>query len=708
MDKYSKRKFILEGLDCANCAAKIESKVKQLPHIVSATVNFMMKTLTIEIQDKAHIDSLVKQVKETVTSLEPHVEVIEQNGDNHAHSHTHDHGDGDKSGMVRRLILGVILFIIPITMPLSLAVKVVLYGTAYLVIGSDIVLLAMKNIIRGQVFDENFLMTIATIGAFAIGEYPEGVAVMLFYKIGELFQDMAVNKSRKSITALMDIRPDFAHLQVEGESVKVSPEDVHIGDIILVKPGERVPLDGMIIKGNAMVDTSALTGESMPRSVGVGDEALSGFINQNGVIEVKVTKNFGQSTVSKILELVQNASNNKAKTENFITKFARHYTPVVVGAAALIAIVPPFIIRGATFSDSIYKALVFLVISCPCALVISIPLGFFGGIGAASKNGILIKGSNYLEALNQIDTVVFDKTGTLTRGEFSVTDIRANGSFSNDDLLRYTAYIESYSNHPIALSIIKEYGQEINQESVKDYKEVAGHGITATIEGKRVVAGNSKLMEEEKIKYDHEEGIVGTIVHVAVDHIYAGLIVIADTIKEDAISSIEELKSMGIKQMIMLTGDHEGVAQEVGKTLQMDQVYSGLLPHEKLEKLEQIYARKAAEKKITFVGDGINDAPVLARADVGIAMGGLGSDAAIEAADIVIMTDEPSKIATAIRIAKQTQKIVWQNIIFALGVKLIVLLLGAWGVATMWEAVFADVGVSVLAILNSIRVLRAR
>lgn len=707
MNDYNKRQFILEGLDCASCADKIEIKVKQLPDVGEVTVNFVLKTLTVEIKDKDYIDGLIKQIKETVKSIEPHVEVIEQEND-HGHTHDHSHGDMDKKGMVIRLVLGIILFMVPITMTLSPATTIMFYAAAYLVIGSDVVLIAIRNITKGQIFDENFLMTIATIGAFAIGEYPEGVAVMLFYKVGELFQDIAVNKSRRSITALMDIRPDFAHLQVEGESVKVSPEEVHIGDIILVKPGERVPLDGIVIKGHSMVDTSALTGESMPRRVEEGSEALSGFINQSGVLEVRVTKDFGQSTVSKVLELVQNASNNKAKTENFITKFARHYTPGVVGAAALIATLPPFVISGATFSDSVYKALVFLVISCPCALVISIPLGFFGGIGAASKNGILIKGSNYLEALNHVDTVVFDKTGTLTKGEFSVTDMRPNGDFSKSDLLKYTAYIESYSNHPIALSIIKEYGEEINQESIKNYEEVSGQGIKATIDGKRVLAGNSKLMRGENIQYQDETGIVGTIIHVAVDHVYVGLIVIADTIKEDALSSIMQLKSMGIKQTVMLTGDNQKVAESVGKALQIDQVYAGLLPHEKLEKLEQLYHGRGSDKKIIFVGDGINDAPVLARADVGVAMGALGSDAAIEAADMVIMNDEPAKIAIAIRIAKQTRKIVWQNIIFALGVKLAVLLLGALGFATMWEAVFADVGVSVLAILNSMRVLRAR
>ena len=622
--------------------------------------------------------------------------------------HGHSHGDLDRNKALTRIIIGSLLFAIPTFMVLNQNLRVMFYVLAYLVIGHDVVWRAVKNISKKQIFDENFLMTIATLGAFAIGEYPEAVAVMLFYKVGEFFQDLAVNKSKRSITALMDIRPDFAHLKVKGQTVKVSPEAVKIGDTILVKPGEKVPLDGIILVGRSAMDTSALTGESLPREVEVGSQVLSGSINQTGVIEIKVSKVFAESTVSKILELVQNASSRKAKAENFISKFARVYTPIVVVTAALIAIIPPLLISGATFEDYIYRALVFLVISCPCALVISIPLSFFGGIGAASKNGILIKGSNYLEALNHVETVVFDKTGTLTKGEFSVIEIKESNGFTKEEILKYAAYTEGYSNHPIALSIIKEYGQAIDKEQIKDTEDIPGHGILATIDGKRVAAGNSKLMDQEGIGYHDERDIIGTIVHLAIDQTYAGLIVIADTIKDDAREAVQILKSMGIKETIMLTGDHKNIADQVGQAIGIDKVYSQLLPHEKVERLEEIEKNKAKGKNIIFVGDGINDSPVLARADVGIAMGGLGSDAAIEAADIVIMTDEPSKIATGIRIAKRTQTIVWQNIIFALGVKLVVLLLGALGVATMWEAVFADVGVSVLAILNSIRVMRSK
>jgi len=706
MHKDDRKEFILEGLDCANCADKIETKVLALPGVKLAMVNFMMKTLTIEFQQNTNIDEVMEKIKNIIISLEPHIKVIEKTKEDH--DHDHNHGDIDRNKVLIKLFVGAILFAIPTFIKLNEIATVSLYLISYLIIGYDIVWRAMKNISKRQIFDENFLMTIATIGAFAIGEYPEGVAVMLFYKVGELFQDIAVNNSRKSIQALMDIRPDFANLKVKGDTVKVSPEEVHIGDIILVKPGERVPLDGVIIEGRSTMDTSALTGESLPREVEEGSEALSGFINQTGVIEIEVTKEFGESTVTKILELVQNASNRKAKTENFITKFARAYTPFVVGAATLIAIAPPLLISGATFSDYIYRALVFLVISCPCALVISIPLGFFGGIGAASKNGILIKGSNYLEALNHVETVVFDKTGTLTKGKFSVTHIKEGKGFTKDEILRYAASAEGYSNHPIALSIIKEYGKDVNKEMIKDLEDIAGHGIIATIDGKRVAVGNDKLMEKESIKYHNELGLIGTIVHVAVENSYAGLIVIADTVKEDAVKGVKALKTMGVKQTIMLTGDHQNIADEVGKTIGIDKVYAQLLPHEKVERLEEIDKQKSPGKNIIFVGDGINDSPVLARADIGIAMGGIGSDAAIEAADIVIMTDEPSKIATAIRIAKRTQSIVWQNIIFALGIKLVILLLGALGVATMWEAVFADVGVSVLAILNSMRVMRAK
>ncbi|NLI88907.1 MAG: cadmium-translocating P-type ATPase, partial [Epulopiscium sp.] len=688
MSKKYTRVLKLEGLDCASCADKIETSISKLDYIQEATVNFVMKTLTIEFKENVNIDKLMDNIKDTIIKIEPHVEVTEETKGGHSHSHDHghghDHGDMDKKKVITKLTIGVILFIIPNVLEVSSNVEFGLYLASYLIIGYDIVWQAIKNIGRRQIFDEYFLMTVATVGAFAIGQYAEGVAVMLFYQVGELFQDIAVNRSRDSITALMDIRPDFANLKVKDETVKVSPEEVKIGDIILIKPGEKVPLDGIVIKGQSSMDTSALTGESLPREIGKGDEALSGFINQTGVLEIEVTKEFGESTVTKILELVENASNRKAKTENFITKFARSYTPMVVGAAALIAIVPPLLISDATFGQYIYRALVFLVISCPCALVISIPLSFFGGIGAASKNGILVKGSNYLEALNHVETVVFDKTGTLTKGEFSVTEIRAGEGFTKEEVLEYAAYTEGYSNHPIALSILNEYGKEIDKGLIKDSQDIAGHGVIATIDGKKVATGNSKLMARENVKHFNEADVVGTIVHVAVNGQYAGLIVIADTIKDDAIEGIKALKELGIKETIMLTGDHKNIADKVGEAIGIDTIYAELLPHEKVEKLEEIEKRKSDGKNILFAGDGINDSPVIARADVGVAMGGLGSDAAIESADIVIMTDEPSKIVTSMNIAKRTQKIVWQNIIFALGVKLIVLILGAFGLATMW------------------------
>lgn len=591
-------------------------------------------------------------------------------------------------------------------LPVSGFPELLIFLAAYFIVGGEVVWSAARNIVRGQVFDENFLMALATIGAFAIGEYPEGVAVMLFYQVGELFQGLAVNRSRRSITALMDIRPEFAFLK-EGEKLrKVSPEEVAVGDIIVIKPGEKVPLDGTILEGSAMMDTSALTGESVPRSAEPGAQVLSGFINRNGVITVQVTQTFGESAVSKILELVQNASSNKAKTENFITKFARAYTPVVVITALLLAVLPPLFISGATFSDWIYRALVFLVISCPCALVVSIPLGFFGGIGAASRNGILVKGSNYLEALNDVKIVVFDKTGTLTKGQFKVTGIFPAEGIAESELLRLAAYAESHSPHPIAESIRSAYGADIPGEAIADYNEISGHGIAVTVEGRAVLAGNARLMEREGISSRTPE-VSGTIVHIAVDKQYAGYLVISDEVKDDSLQAIRKLKALGIRKTVMLTGDSSSVAEAVGRQLGIDEIHAGLLPQHKVEAVERLEKEKSQREKIIFVGDGINDTPVLARADVGIAMGGLGSDAAIEAADIVIMTDEPSKIAAAIGIAKRTRSIVWQNIIFALAVKAIFLLLGAFGIATMWEAVFSDVGVTVLAVLNSIRALQA-
>lgn len=584
--------------------------------------------------------------------------------------------------------------------------QIALFIISYIIVGGDVVKRAVKNIFKGQVFDENFLMSIATIGAFFIGEYPEGVAVMLFYQVGELFQSYAVGKSRKSIASLMDIRPDYANVKKGDELVKVDPDEVQIGDIIVIKAGEKIPLDGKVIEGSSMIDTSALTGESVPREVEVGIDILSGCININGVITAEVTKEFGESTVSKILDLVENASSKKSNSEQFITKFARYYTPVVVIIAVFLAIIPPLVIDGATFSDWIYRALAFLVVSCPCALVISIPLSFFGGIGGASKKGILVKGSNYLEALAETEIVVFDKTGTLTKGVFNVQEIHPEG-VSKEELLELTAYVESYSNHPISLSLKRAYSKEIDNGRISDVEEISGHGVIATVDGKKVMAGNIKLMKMMDIPYFKGE-LIGTVVHVAVNNKYIGYIVIADEVKEDSAQAIKELKAANIKQTVMLTGDNKSVGSKVAKELGLDKVYAELLPADKVEKLEELFSQKSKKGKLAFVGDGINDAPVLARADIGIAMGGLGSDAAIEAADIVIMTDEPSKIATAMKLSKKTLKIAHQNIVFAIGIKIIVLILSAFGITTMWAAIFADVGVTIIAVLNAFRALNVK
>ncbi|MED1113208.1 heavy metal translocating P-type ATPase [Bacillus paramycoides] len=703
--KAAKEVFILEGLDCANCAMKIETKVKEMPTVSEATVDFVSKKLRVEVANKRELESTVQDIKNVVQKLEPDVKVVRE--EEKGHNHGHDHGDGNVKKMIGRLVVGGILTGIAALAGLPQMITIPLFVLAYLLIGGDIVWRAVRNITRGQLFDENFLMAIATLGAFAIQQYPEAVAVMLFYQVGELFQSIAVNRSRKSITSLMDIRPDYANVKVGNETKQVSPEDVQIGDYIIVKPGEKVPLDGKVVEGTSMMDTSALTGESVPREVEVGNDVLSGFVNQNGVLTIEVTKEFGESTVSKILDLVQNASSKKAPTENFITKFARYYTPVVVITAAIMAFIPPLILEGATFSDWIYRALVFLVISCPCALVVSIPLGFFGGIGGASKSGILVKGSNYLEALNDVKYIVFDKTGTLTKGVFKVTKMEPSEGTTSEELLEYAAFAEVYSNHPIAQSIRTAYGKSIDENSIEDYSEISGHGTVVKVQGKEVFAGNAKLMRKENITFKQPD-TVGTLVHVAVDGKYAGYIVISDEVKEDSKQAIQKLKELGIKKTVMLTGDAKSVGEAVGKELGLDEVHAELLPQQKVEEIEKIDAAKHGKEKVAFVGDGINDTPVLARADVGIAMGGLGSDAAIEAADIVIMTDEPSKIATAVKIAKHTRSIVWQNIIFALGIKGVVLLLGAFGIATMWEAVFSDVGVTLLAVLNAMRVLRVK
>ena len=706
----------IEGLDCPNCAAKVERKINTLEGIKEATVDFLGKKIVV-LADEISENELVELIQTEVDKIEDGVKVFVpkvQAGESSSE-------EEDTGKIKKKLLIGGVLFVLGIFVPKTLFIpKLVIFLVSYLVIGGDVLLSAFKNILNGQVFDENFLMAIATIGAFAIGEYPEGVAVMLFYQLGELLQGIAVNNSRKSIVSLMDIRPDYANIKV-GEGIKkVSPEEIKVGEIIVVKPGEKVPLDGKIVKGASTFDTSALTGESLPREAKAGDDVLSGFINKNGLIEIQVAKVFSESTVSKILYLMENAGSKKSKTENFITKFARYYTPVVVITALVVAIFPPLLIQGATFSDWIYRALIFLVVSCPCALVISIPLGFFGGIGGASRHGILIKGTNYLEVLNNLESVVMDKTGTLTKGIFKVTEVNAENNIKINDfqnnkteltkplLLKYAAHIEKFSNHPIAQSIVAEYENsvsKVDENVVKDFEEISGFGIKVNINNHQFLAGNSKLMNLENITFDKKENL-GTAIYLAADGKYIGNILISDEVKEDSARAIKGMKENGVKEIVMLTGDNEAIGKNIAEKLGIDKVFTELLPNEKVEKLEQIYKTKSEKGKIAFVGDGINDAPVLARADLGIAMGGAGSDAAIEAADVVIMNDEPSKIVTAIKIAKKTKEIVWQNITIAFAVKIVVMALGLFGDATMWEAVFADVGVALLAVLNATRVLR--
>lgn len=602
-----------------------------------------------------------------------------------------------------RLIISAIFFVSAIIINDS-QLKLIMYIISYILAGGDVVKRAIENIKNGQVFDENFLMSVASIGAFFIGEAPEGVGVMLFYQIGEMLQSYAVGQSRRSISSLMDIRPDYANVLRNGEVLTIPPEEVEIGEIIVIKAGERVPLDGIVVEGNSMLDTSALTGESLPREVITGSELLSGCINMNGLLNAKVTKSYSESTVNKILELVENASSRKSKSEKFITRFARVYTPVVVVIAVVLAIIPPLIIKDATFNEWIYRSLAFLVVSCPCALVISVPLSFFGGIGGASRNGILVKGSNYLESLAKTEIIVFDKTGTLTKGVFKVQKIHSE-KIKPEELLKLAAYAESYSNHPISLSLKEAYKKDIDIEKISQVEEISGHGVSAAVENIKVLAGNDKLMEKFKIPYNKETS-EGTLVHIAADGEYAGYILIADKIKDDAFEAVSDLRKHNIKDIVMLTGDSESVAINTARELGIDRVYAGLLPADKVEKVEELISQKSEKATLMFVGDGINDAPVLARADVGVAMGALGSDAAIEAADVVIMTDEPSKIAKAIEIAKNTIKIAYQNVIFAISVKVIILVLSTLGLASLWAAVFADVGVTFIAVLNAMRALR--
>ena len=711
----------IKGLRCANCAAKIEKKINDINEIEEANLDFIGEKILLKTSETNEM-KLIDAIQKIADSIEDGVTISSirkvndktDHGYKDVHEHPHNHGR-EVGRIIKLLIVGGIFFCLALMLPLPFkyrGARMRLYLLSYIIIGGDVLLKAFNNIKRGRIFDENFLMSIATIGAFAVGEYPEAVAVMLFYQLGEMFQGIAVNRSRKSISELMDIRPDFANLKIGDKIEKVSPEDVKPGDIIIVKPGEKVPLDGEIISGYSAFDTSALTGESLPREMGEGSQILSGYINKTGLINIKVTKMFSESTVSKILDLVQNASSKKSKTENFITKFAGYYTPTVVIIAALISFVPPLFIRGAVFADYsewIYKGLVFLVLSCPCALVISIPLGFFGGIGGASRHGILIKGGNYLEALNKVHTVVMDKTGTLTKGVFKVTEINISDTgWSKDKLLKYTAYAESFSNHPIACSIVEEYEnthEKINKSLISDFEEISGYGIKVNVDGKKIAAGNAKLMKSENISFTESEE-AGTVIYIAADGKYIGNILIADEIKEDSMKAVDEMKKNGVKEIVMLTGDTEKIGKNIAEKLHIDKVFAELLPDQKVQRLEELFMKRSDNEKIVFVGDGINDAPVLARADIGVAMGGVGSDAAIEAADVVIMNDEPSKIVTAIKIAKKTKEIVWQNITIAFAVKIVVMALGLFGDATMWEAVFADVGVALLAVLNATRVLR--
>lgn len=693
------KKYKLNNLDCASCASKIENSLSKLEEVKFVAVNFANSTMTI---DTDNLDKVKAQIKK----LEPEVVVEDLNAEKATIS---------KSELVEnketiiKTVLGICFLIIGMVFenqihntPFHIG-EYLVFGIGYLIVGWAVISSAFKNIIRGQFFDEKFLMTIATLGAFAIDQMPEAVAVMLFYVVGELFQDIAVNRSRKSIKALLEIKPEFANLVINGESTRVSPESIQVGDTIIVKPGEKIPLDGEVINGDSFVDTSALTGESVPRKMKKDDLVLSGTINQTGVLTIKVTKIFSESSVSKILELVENASSKKAETEKFITTFAKYYTPVIVISALLLAILPPLLFSGQTFSEWIYRALVVLVISCPCALVISIPLGYFGGIGSASRKGILVKGSNFLDALTQVTTVVFDKTGTLTKGEFKVSEVVTSNGFSKEEILEYAAYAETNSNHPIAKSISEAFAKDIEKQRIKKVEEISGHGIKAVVDEKTVLAGNDKLLHKENI--DHPVcNIDGTVVHIAIDTVYAGYIIISDTLKADAFEAIEALRAKNI-QTVMLTGDNQFAAAAFAQKLNINKYFFELLPQDKVKHIENLMLENKGGK-VAFVGDGINDAPVIARADIGIAMGALGSDAAIETADVVLMTDSPSKVATAINVAKTTRTIVWQNIYFAMGVKLIFILLGVFGVATMWEAVFGDMGVALIAVFNAIRILR--
>ncbi|MGG6297676.1 heavy metal translocating P-type ATPase [Leptolyngbya sp. AN02str] len=709
--------IMVGGMDCPSCVDKISTSLEKLAGVTEATVNFSTGKVRVDYDPQQvnertlqeHITALGYTVI-TPTPKQPtelHGSDPDQDPD---HGHTHSSGEFNLKReiapvlLVVALLAGGIIFEEPLhNTPYSVG-EYAVFIPAYLLSGWTVLKAAGRNILRGQWLDENFLMTIATVGAIAIHQLPEAVAVMLFYRVGELFQEYSVGRSRRSIKALLEVRPDTANLKVNGSVKAVSPEAVQVGDLILVKPGEKIPLDGEVLEGNSQVDTSALTGESVPRTVKVGETVLAGMINQTGVLTLRVTKLFGESSIAKILDLVENATSKKAATEKFITRFARYYTPIVVVLSLLVALLPPLLIPGATHQEWIYRALVLLVISCPCGLVISIPLGYFGGVGGAAKRGILVKGSTFLDALTEVKTVVFDKTGTLTQGVFKVTQVVTKNGFSESELLTLAAKAESHSSHPVAQSIREAYGHSINDAEVTDYEEIAGHGIRAVVQNQVVIAGNDRLLHRENI--DHDTcNVEGTVVHLAVDQRYAGYILIADEVKEDAAQAIRDLKQVGVEQTVMLTGDNEVVAQGVARRLGLDGYKAELLPEDKVDAIEQLL-RRSGKGKVVFVGDGINDAPVIARADIGMAMGGLGSDAAIETADVVIMTDAPSKVAEAIQVARKTRKIVVQNIVLAMAVKGLFIILGTLGVATLWEAVFADVGVALLAILNATRVLK--
>lgn len=741
-----KLKLYLQGLNCANCANKIENKINKLDEVKQANLNFSTLALFLELNEDVDKLEYVKKIQALIDSIEDGVTVQlnkpndgvnkskctsgscsvshenhkhgehSENGNSHGDNHTHEGHNHNESNnkssndnkyvaLIKdniMLITGMILFIIGLAIKDNEAISTVIFLVAYLVSGGKVILAALKNIAKGQIFDENFLMLIATVGAFAIGEHAEGVAVMLFYGVGEMLQDYAVNNSRKSISSLMDIRADHANVIRDNNEISVSPEDVLVDEVILIKPGERVPLDGIIIEGESYLDTSALTGESVPRLVKVDGGIYSGAINISSPIKVKVTKLSSESTVSRILELVENASANKGQTEKFITKFAKVYTPIVVALAVLLAVVPPIVLGNGDFTTWIYRALLFLVVSCPCALVVSIPLGLFAGIGGASKKGILIKGGNYIEALNKIDTIVFDKTGTITKGVFKVSEINAIG-IRNEELLKIAAHGESFSNHPIAKSIINEYGNKVDKTVLKDYKEIGGQGISVIYNESNLLLGNKRLMDLNNIEAPEVDSI-GTIIYVALDNKLLGYIIISDEIKEEAKEAIIELKKQGIKQTIILTGDNQQIGDKVGSIVGATKVYGNLMPQDKVTRLEEIIEN--AQGKVAFVGDGINDAPVIARADLGIAMGDMGSDAAIEAADVVLMRDDLLSISQSIKIANKTNKILWQNIIFSILVKVLVMILGSFGFVDMWTAVFADVGVTIIAVLNSYRCMK--